>query len=69
MKTDYGHTVAENSIILAENSNFCVWKWEDWYYLSGLGETRFVFIDENDWNRLASVIIEATKNLRGGVKE
>ena len=68
MKTDYGHTVAENAIILAENSDYCVWKWQGWFFLSGLGETRFVYTSELDWNRLASVIIEATEKM-GGVKE
>lgn len=69
MKTKYGHTVADESIILAENSNFCVWKWEGWYYLSGLGETQFVFTNESQWDELASVIIKATKNIKEGVKE
>lgn len=68
MKTDYGHTVAENAIILAENSDYCVWKWQGWFFLSGLGETRFVYTSELDWNRLASVIIEATEKM-GGVKQ
>ena len=69
MKTDYGHTVAENAIILAENSDYCVWAWEDWFFISGLGETRFAFTNKNDWIRLASVIIEATEKIREGVKE
>lgn len=69
MKTEYGHKVADDAVILAENSYFCVWKWEGWYYLSGLGETTFVYTDESEWDDLASVIIEATKNIRGGVKE
>lgn len=65
MKTEYGHTVAENATILAENCDFCIWEWQGWFYLSGLGGTRFVFTSEFDWNRLASVIIEATKKIKG----
>ena len=68
MKTEYGHTVAENAIILAENSDYCVWAWKDWFFIDGLGETRFAFTNKNDWNRLASVIIEAAEKT-GGVKE
>ena len=69
MKTEYGHAVADDAIILAENSNYCVWKWDGWYYLTGLGEPTFVFTDESQWDELASIIIEATKNKRGGVEE
>ena len=67
MKTDYGHMVADDAVILAENSYFCVWKWNGWYYLSGLGKTNFVFTEECEWDDLASVIIEATEKM-GGVK-
>lgn len=68
MKTEYGHAVAENAIILAENSDYCVWVWNDWFFIDELGETRFAFVNEKDWNRLASVIIKATETIKGGVK-
>ena len=69
MKTEYGHVVAENAIILAENSDYCVWAWNDWFFLSGLGGMRFAFVNENNWDRLASVIIKATEKIKGGVKD
>ena len=46
-----------------------VFEYNNWIYLRGLGDTDYAYLNKDEWNDFANVIIKATKVINGEEKE